>query len=289
MKTFYLFAACALTAISVCAQENCDTVTSVKNPTVVKVISSGNKKTIIVEGRQNEPEYYLEYNSSVDETPCDTIEEAWLFNIPLAKNTKKKRQRNLTYDAFCELYAGAVIPTAADRGFSRTGWEIGMLNLVKSSWQLSRCGTQFSIGIGWQYRHFTIGDGMMLGCNENNALELYPIPQGFDNVKSSLKSFAIQFPFALSQKIYRAFTIELGGIAMLNTYTTGNCSWSEGDVYSKHPIKNLHQRLLTLDTFARIGWRDNFAFYVRYAPMSQFKPHHGPQFDSVSIGLSIGF
>lgn len=289
MKAFYLFATFALTAISVCAQEVCDTVTSVVNPGVVKVISSGNKKTIIIEGRQNDPHYYLEYKSSVKETPSDTIEEAWLFNIPFSRNSKKKRYNNPTYDAFCDLYAGAAIPTSADRGFSRTGWEFGMLNVVKTAWRLSRCGTEFSIGVGWQYRQFTIGDGMMLGVNEAKTLFLYPIPQGFDNVKSSLKSFAIQFPFTLSQKIYRSFTIEVGGVAMLNTYTSGNCSWSEGDVHSKRPIKNLHQRLLTVDALARIGWRGNLAFYFRYSPMSQFKPHHGPKYNSAAIGLSIGF
>ena len=76
---------------------------------------------------------------------------------------------------------------------------------------------------------------------------------------------------------------------MFNTYTTANSSWQQGDVESKLSIKNLHQRLLTVDAIARIGFRDCMAFYVRYSPMSQFKPHHGPQYDSVAIGMSLGF
>lgn len=293
MKTRFLLATGMLIAAStMTAKEKNDTIAQVEKPGVVRIISSDSKKRIIVEGREGQSDYRLDYESSVSEIPVDSVDDMWAFNLPFTKTAgqnKTRRRSNPSIDAFCDLYAGGVIPTEADRGFSRAGWEIGMLNLVKAEWRLSRQGTALTLGIGWQYRTFNIGDGMILSRGEGGRLDLNPIVGEYDRTRSRINYFAIQIPLLLSQKIYRAFTIELGGVAMFNTYTTGSSSWEKDHVSSKAGIKDLHQRLLTVDALARIGWRDNLAFYVRYSPMSQFKPHHGPQYDSVAIGMSIGF
>lgn len=290
MKTISLiFTAITVTTMTASAVESGDTVATVNQPVIVRIISSGNNKKVTVEGCAGQPDYRLEYESSIKSESTDSIDEPFIFNIPFKRTTEEKKRNNPSIDCFNDIYAGAVIPTESDRGFSRTGWEIGMLNLVRADWRLSSCGTYLSLGIGWQYRHITIGDGMMLDRDQNGTLLVEPIAESYHKVKSSLKSFAIQIPLSLSQKIYKAFTIEVGGVAVLNTYTTGNVSWHEDNVSSKMSVKGLHQRLLTVDAFARIGWRGNMAFYVRYYPMSQFKPHHGPQYNSVAIGMSIGF
>lgn len=293
MKTRFLSAIVLLAAaVTINAQEKADTIAVVEKPTVVRIISSDDSKRIIIEGCEGRSDYKLDYETSVSNASADSIEDMWAFNLPFIKTieqNKPRRKTNPSFDALCDVYAGGVIPIEFDRGLSRAGWEIGMLNVVRSQWRLSHCGTYLSLGIGWQYRTFNIGDGMMLGRSDNGKLTLSPIPEDYDKAKSKLESFAIQFPLTLSQKIYKAFTIEVGGVAMLNTYTTGNCTWHEGDVESKLSLNNLHQRLLTVDFLGRIGWRDCVAFYVRYSPMSQFKPHLGPQYDSVAIGMSIGF
>lgn len=293
MKTRFLLTIGLLTATySATAEEKPDTIVNVEKPAVVKIISTGNSKRIIVEGRKGQPDYKLDYQSTVNASRQDSIDEMWAFNLPLIRpveQNKPGRKNNPSFDGFCDVYAGGVIPVEFDRGMNRAGWEIGMLNVVRADWRLTRFGIGLSLGIGWQYRSFNIGDGMMLGRYDAGKLTLSPIPAEYDKAKSKLESFAIQIPLTLSQKIYKAFTIEIGGVAMFNTYTTANSSWQQGDVESKLSIKNLHQRLLTVDAIARIGFRDCMAFYVRYSPMSQFKPHHGPQYDSVAIGMSLGF
>lgn len=290
MKTISLiFTAITVATMTASAVESGDTVATVDQPVIVRIINSGNNKKVTVEGCAGQPDYRLEYESSIKSESTDSIDEPFIFNIPFKRTTEEKKRNNPSIDCFNDIYAGAVISTESDRGFSRTGWEIGMLNLVRADWRLSSCGTYLSLGIGWQYRHITIGDGMMLDRDQNGTLLVEPIAESYHKVKSSLKSFAIQIPLSLSQKIYKAFTIEVGGVAVLNTYTTGNVSWNEDNVSSKMSVKGLHQRLLTVDAFARIGWRGNMAFYVRYSPMSQFKPHHGPQYNSVAVGMSIGF
>ncbi len=290
MKAIQLMMLAALTSATAMASESNDTVAVVEKPTSVAVITNENGKTIYIHGRECDPDYKLVYESAVNDDADTDIEQLWVFNPRFSRQIHKNRKPgNPTYNAICDLYAGAVIPSAADRGMSRTGWEIGMLNVADAEWRLSRCGTLLTLGIGWQYRHFTIGDGLMAARGENGAYQLSPIPEGYHHVKSSLKSFAIQFPLLLSQKICGSFTFEVGGVAMLNTYTTGNCTWREGNQTSKRSIKHLHQRILTVDCLARIGWRGDFAFYVRYSPMSQFSREFGPQFESVAIGGSLGF
>ena len=280
------------TASAMTAEERSDTIAQIEKPIVVRIISSPDKKRIIVEGREGQPDYNLDYESSVSKAPADSADDMWAFNLPFAKNAeqnKLRRRNNSSFDALCDVYAGGVIPTEADRGFSRAGWEIGVLNAIRSQWHLSRCGTDLSLGLGIQYRSFNIGDGMILGRSDAGRLTLMPVPEEYDKASSKLHTFSLQIPLTLSQKIYKAFTIEVGGVAMLNTYTTGSCKWKIDNVESQMSVKNLHQRLLTVDALARIGWRDCLAFYVRYSPMSQFKPHHGPQYDSVAIGMSLGF
>lgn len=290
MKTIKLFMLAALTSASAMASETNDTVAVIEKPTSVTVINKENGKTIIIEGRENDPAYKLVYESAVNDSTENDLEQLWVFNPPFSRQTKKKgKPANPSTDAFCDIYAGAVIPSEGDLGMSRTGWEIGMLNVGKINWRLSHCGTNLSLGIGWQYRHFTIGDRMMASRADNGAYVLTPIPSDYHNVKSSLKNFAIQFPLALSQKICGNFAIEVGGVAMLNTYTTGNCSWTENGTETKRSIKHLHQRILTFDALARIGWKGSISFYVRYSPMSQFSRQYGPQYESVAVGGSIGF
>lgn len=290
MKAIQLFMLAAVVPVSVLASETNDTIAVVEQPTVVEVISKDNGKTIIVQGRKSDQGYRLEYESAVNDGVDNDPELLWVFNPRFKRQSNcNRRSANPTTGAGCDIYAGAVIPSAADRGMSRTGWEIGMLNVGKVEWRLSRCGTRLSLGIGWQYRHFIIGDGLMARRDDNGAYLLSPKPTEYSDVKSSLKNFSIQFPLMLSQKIYRSFTFDVGGVAMLNTYTTGNCSWKEDGTKTKRPIKHLHQRILTVDALARIGWRGDFAFYVRYSPMSLFSRQYGPQFESVAIGASIGF
>lgn len=290
MKGIKLFILAALTSTSAMASENNDTVAVIEKPTSVVVINNENSKTIIINGCENDPNYKLVYESDVKDAAETDMEQLWVFNPHFGRALQNKRKpANPTVGAICDLYAGAVIPTVADRGMSRTGWEIGMLNVSKIEWRLSHFGTRLSLGIGWQYCHFTIGDGLMAERTKNGAYVLSPIPANYQNVKSSLKNFAFQFPLMLSQKIYSSFTFEIGGVAMLNTYTTGNCKWREDEATTKKPIKHLHQRLLTVDAIARIGWRGDFALYVRYSPMSQFSHQYGPQYKSVAIGASLGF
>ena len=293
MKAIQLFMLVAIAPISAFASEANDTVAVIEKPTSVTVINKENGKTIVIEGRKNDPDYKLVYESAVKDDAENDVEQLWVFNPRFTrqaqKNQKKRKAANPSTDAICDIYAGAVIPSEGDPGISRTGWEIGMLNVGKINWRLSNFGTNLSLGIGWQYRHFTIGDELMARRSDNGAYVLSPIPSEYHNVKSSLKNFSIQFPLALSQKLCGDFAIEVGGVAMLNTYTTGNCSWSENGTETKRSIKHLHQRILTVDALARIGWKGILAFYMRYSPMSLFSRQYGPQYESVAIGGSLGF
>lgn len=294
MKPFQLIALAATTWLSAAAGEPADTITTVKKPAVVKVITSPNRNSIIIEGCEGDPDFRLKYESDSRADSVAEFEGLWAFNSRFTgrsetKSTKSRKRRNPSVDGACDFYAGAVIPTSADPGISQAGWEIGMLNVAKVQWRLSRCGTGLSIGIGWDYRHFTIGDGLMARRATNGAYELTPIPADYSDVKSTLRNFAVQFPVLLRQSLSGKFTVEAGGVAMLNTYTTGNSSWFSNGAKSKMPLKNLHQRILTVDVLARIGFKDAFAIYARYSPIAQFTGQYGPQYQTIAVGASLGF
>lgn len=294
MKAIQLFMLAALAASAPArASEAGDTVAVVNNPSIITVKTTDSTNSIIIAGREDEPDFRLKYESSTNSGPETEIESLWAFNSRFTKNSgkdkKQRKRRNPSADGMCDFYAGAVIPTSADPGINKTGWEIGMLNVAKMQWRLSRCGTELSIGVGWHYRHLTIGDGLMASRGDNGAYTIAPIPADYSDVKSTLRNFAVQFPVALNQRLSGNFTVEIAGVAMLNSYTTGNASWSIAGTKSKTPLKNLHQRILTVDALARVGWKDTFAVYVRYSPMSLFDRQYGPQYQCVSVGASLGF
>ena len=290
MKAIQLFML-GLLAVSATAgaTEKTDSVTIITSPTIITIKNTDSGSTITVTGCKENPNFRFKSEStSVSSSDGLEAESLWAFNERFT-NRPKKKKRNPSADGFCDFYAGAIIPSDADAGISRAGWEIGMLNVAKLQWRLSNCGTEISLGIGWDYRHFTIGDGLRAYRGSNGSYDLSPIPDDDYNSKSTLRNFAVQFPLALRQKISGKFTLEVGGIAMINAYTTGNSSWRTDDTSSKLHIKNLHQRILTADILARIGWRNTFAFYFRYSPIPQFKNGFGPQYKSFSVGASLGF
>ncbi len=291
-RKFQLLALGALTALSAAAAEPTDTIIYIDKPSVVNITDGNGSRKIVVRGREGEPGFKFEYNGSID----DDMEVTGLEHL-LSLGTRltggfsgaPRRQRAFSVHVGCDFYAGAHIPLSGDDGLSKTGWQIGMLNVAKLQWRLSGSGTALSLGIGWQYSYLNIGDGLMGTRTADGAYLLQPIPAEYSKVKTSLRNFAVQFPLLLSQRLSGRFTFEAGGVMMLNTYTTGNRSWTDGDVNSKLQLKNLHQRLLTVDVMARLGWRGRFAVYVRYSPMQLFSTAYGPQFNPISVGGSLGF
>ena len=78
MKTRFLLTIGLLTATySATAEEKPDTIVNVEKPAVVKIISTGNSKRIIVEGRKGQPDYKLDYQSTVNASRQDSIDEMW--------------------------------------------------------------------------------------------------------------------------------------------------------------------------------------------------------------------
>ena len=282
-KTIITLLLAAMSTGIIKASGEIDTVYVANNPHSVTVISKGNSRRVEINGREG----IFRYESSVTDTSniAAGIDEPDIL-MPFIKTASKKK-RGSYIDYFCDLYGGAVIGTDAEQGFKHAGWEIGMLNLVKGGIALSS-STELSVGAGWVYRRLPIGGGMMPDADHGN-LYLKPIAEGFHNVSSSISSFSLQVPVLLYQNIYNNLGIEIGGVANLNTYTMAKTSWHSDQNKHKTVFKGLHQRMLTVDAIARIGLRGVIALYVRYSPMSAFKLQHGPQYDSVSLGLSIGF
>lgn len=284
-KAFFTAMFSAVCAFITIAAENPDTIKIVERPKSVTVITDGNVKTIKVKGSKDNPEFRYEYKSTVIDTAETTSDDSSDFNLPFFKKTDKKKK--ISTDWITDIYVGAVIPTAADRGFSTAGWEIGMLGVVRGSYRLSPT-TELSIGLGWQYSRLPLGAGMRYETNAGN-LSAVEIPDDMYKVKSSLRSFKIRIPVLLYQSIYKDFGFDFGAVVDLNTYTTAKSSWNKDADSHKTTFKGLHQRILTVDALLRIGLRGSIAAYVRYSPMSMFKEAHGPQFDAVAIGVSLGF
>ncbi|MDE5812592.1 MAG: hypothetical protein K2H61_09865 [Muribaculaceae bacterium] len=259
-----------------------DTLTDVNGVRQVVVTKKGQISTITLTGSDKDPHYYYslttEVNSTLDLGKID--DEEWGLSLPFLNQRSHKKSRVVWGNDF---YIGVTVPTAAPKGLSGS-IECGLGKIVGLELQPWQGGPQFGIGFGFHYRQFTLHHGQVF-LADHHRLSIIPVEA--DRVSSRLRNFGFQVPVTITQNISNGFGITIGAAAMFNTFTCASSTTYVNDLQFKNSYRNLHQRLLTLDLMAAIGWTRSASLYVRYSPLKLFNEQWGPQFNTLSFGLSL--
>lgn len=224
----------------------------------------------------------------------------WDFNIPFknsgsTKSSNRRQNARFSFDLLSDLEFGMGLVSAhsqapgMDVEFGNAGWEFFLINLYKWEYRPLK-KTRLSLGFGVDWRNYRMkGENRFL--KENNKLVIAPYPDGADIKFSRVKVFSMTLELMLRQDFNKHVSIMAGPVVNFNThgsiktrYTIGNGKEKEG---FKETSSNIHQKPVTVDFKAQFVISP-ISFYFKYSPTNTLDTDYGPEFKSISAGLSIG-
>lgn len=277
-----IFAGC-LAAGAVNDSIPADTVVCIEKPHNVKVIKNGTSVEVKVEGRGNDERFNYSYVMADDKSDYELKDLSYDMKIPFVNRPWKK-----TKCVSSDFYAGPLFVLEGG-GAIKDSWQFGIGRLLGVDYTPWYKGPSFGIGFGIAYRQMSVGAGWSLD-KQGDKLVTIPIDaENIDEHHGRIRSWSVQVPFVITQKIYRSLGFSLGVVMDLNFYTKAFYNYCIGDTRYSIDFKGLHQRMLTPELYAAVGSVDNIGVYVRYVPVSMFKAQYGPSFKTLSIGVTMGF
>lgn len=259
-----------------------DTLAAVSGAKSVTVTRSGNMLNVTVVGSDDNEDYYYSHTSE----SADDIDygDKWGLSLPFLKETPAYSKVETVWAN--QLYIGIAMPTSAPAGLDQSiewGWG-RMVGVRFSPW---RRGPKLTIGAGIHFEKYNLHGGQIFG-SDRKQLTLIAAPQGARDIHNRLFNFGFTVPVTISQNLYKDFAIAVGAELRFNTYTKASTRYSIDNVEYSQNIKQLQQRQLTPSLYGAIGWLDDFGLYVRYTPGHLFDRQWGPEFQTVSFGITIG-
>lgn len=287
MKQLFITLCLSVMAISATAagKEHTDTIKTLTNVSSVTVTENGGKTVISVTGTYDN----MPYRYSIDsETVSDSDSEISLadnpfdFDLPFTSEKKRRRCHMLWLR---DIYTGMLL----ENNYTGMGggWEIGVGQIVGIGYQPWRNGPKFRTAIGFGVRNMGTDKGYRFN-RIGGKLLLEPEVDGAEHSSSHLTSHDIRIPFSIQQKIYKSFFIECSAILNFNIYTDASTEYTIDGIKYRETYKGLHQRLLTPEFRATIGFSNAIAVYYS-SPFTTMRRDYGPQFRHSCVGISLFF
>lgn len=280
MKIRTLISALCLAAAAAASAQSTDTVATFYRPDSVVVRATTDALSVTVDGDRAGDRYHYTYSTKVDSAD----NSLWNINLPFTKSQGNTRRSRLWVDWGRDLYVGAALPVANERGM-RAGWEIGLQEIVGLYWRPSRRGPCIGLGAGIGYRSANVGNGYMLD-QENRILFVSPTPEDVVKASSRLHLLRLHVPLTVTQRLFGHVSLRVGAVLNLNTYMSATTKFKTADVAGKTSFHSLRQRFATVDVFGAISFCNDMGLYVRYSPMETFAAGCGPRYKALSFGIT---
>ena len=286
-KTILLIAAMFAMALT-CNATN-DTVTVIEQPSQVIITETPNGVKVNVQGAKNNDS--ANYTYTVEHQANDKVttsqQRDWEIRFPFSKNDSSKRYHwSVTSDGF---YMGGGIHHSWD--MINNSFEIGLLDIAAVNYD-SHHGQDISLGIGFHHRSFSLKRPNMLVRDEATDIvspSFYPEGVELKDRSSNLNMWAFQFPLMFRQKIYKSFSIKVGGIMNWNYLAQVNNHYKIGKTEYHITQRGLKQNKITFDLMGGLSLGP-IGVYCRYSPNEVFKKGYGPEIKNTwTLGAAIGF
>lgn len=276
-------------AFTLSAQTNdmpADTLSVVRNAHSVVVTRSPGANTITVVGQGDNPDFFYQYKSEVNDTigaNAGAADQEWGLSLPFLREQRRQKSE---VSWLAHTYIGICMPVDGPDGLDQSV-DVGFGKLVGLNYTPWKKGPTFSFGVGFFLQKFALHRNQMFAM-DGKQLIITDAPEGATDKHVRLFNFGFDVPLTVTQEISHGFKFSAGVIGKFNTYTTASNKFTVDGRSYEQSFKGLQQRILTYDIYGAVGW-DDFALYFRYAPVSMFKSGNGPQFDVISFGVNLGF
>ena len=288
MKQTVLLIVAIFSVALVCSATN-DTVKVIENPSQVIITETPNGVKVNVQGSKDDNS--AKYSYTVEHQANDKVttnqESDWEIRYPFAKSDSTSTSHwAIIMDGF---YMGGGISHSWD--MINNSFEIGLLNFAAINYD-SRHGQDISLGVGIHHKSFSLKRPNMLVRDEmTDVVSAMHYPEGVESTdrSSNLNMWALQFPLIFRQKIYKSFSIRLGGIMNWNYLAQVNNHFKIGKSDYHITERGLKQNKITFDVMGGLTLGE-IGIYCRYSPNEVFKKGYGPEIkDTWTLGGTIAF
>lgn len=265
------------------------TVKTIIKPKSVVVVKENGVTKLHVTGTADDPNYNYKFEIKNDEAAGDSntnSTEEWGLNLPFLKNDGRLKSTFISGGE--DIYIDMMWPESKSSGM-KTSWELGIGRVISFNWlpDVNR-RVKFTFGIGLGVRSISFKHDRRLYLNDGH-LTLDAPAEGEKVRSSKILECEVRFPFMFTAPIYKAFKFSIGAAGIWNVHSKANSTWEVGDTKYTESFKGLHQRQLNFELVGTLGFDDAVGVTVHYRPLSDFTTVYGPEFKTISLGLSFNF
>ena len=170
-----------------------------------------------------------------------------------------------------QLAVGINLVTGAPDGYKFApfkSWDINW-TVVQYNYTPNGASQTYSAGVGLNWRNYGLKDNGSALVKTGELIDLGGFPVGAGSKSSSIQTVGINIPLLFTQRFSDDFSLTVGPVVNFNAWGWVNRNYEMGDT----------DIVLGVFDFSGIG------VFCKYSPMSVLKKDHGPEFQSVTVGL----
>ncbi len=239
--------------------------------------------------------------TDVSVTPDTTPTELTDANKHKHHHHKHKKHPREEGD-FGDFHVGFVTALGAPAGMDVDFWSSAEIGFAPVAYRwYTRSGNQnVSVSFGFNWRNYRMTGHNRFVKDGMGYLTIEPYPEAVAHTAefSRIKVFSLYLPVRYTVDLSKDWAFSLGAILNFNTYASVETHYKETTHFPnldtkvtnrvQESIKKIHQRPVTVDFLAQLNWR-GVGLYVKYSPCQVINPDWGPDFSSLSTGVSLGF
>ncbi len=292
MKKSVLLFGCLILCLQAQAQTANEDSIVVNRPEKVSIITNDKQQTIEIIGSEENPNYHFSRTTDWNNQSLSVTKENksdWDFRIPFTKESKRNKRHSKS--AF-EIGGIALGWNKALNGPSNmnvnmgASYEIMADHLLNYVYYPQRNGHSFQIGFGISWKNFRM-NGRNRFIKEGDRITIGKYPEGADIEFSRLKIFSWTLPVMYGYEFGKDLSVKVGPVLQFNTYGSLKTKYKEASGEKiKIVDKNIHQNPVTIHLQGQINWKA-IGLYVKYSPCHVLNTDFGPEFESLSTGITL--
>ena len=286
----YLLSLLAVFGLSAFAAESNDTLVKVNHPDSVLVTRNDSAVKLQVFGAYNDKTAKYVYTVPTQGTELvDAAASRWKFpEAPLTFKHKTKGKKGAYEVTAGSLLLGFNLVQNAPQGISSDVWGRNIdieLSLMRFSIIRNR-RQRFSLGWSYGWTKVALDGGMALHL-DNGVTSVGRFADGQNPIRSVFRLNRHSFPLLYTRQM-DGMSVTVGPVLNLNVrpriYNTYLDTKGTEQQYAYK--KGIHFTPATVSFYGEIK-KDWFGIFVRYTPQSMFEKGYGPDFQTLTVGLSF--
>lgn len=298
MKTISIIITMLCAALMPVNAQETDTLV-VEKPEKVIISTNADTMNIRIAGREGNPEYRYEKTLVTGNDTQETTVSSESRRSPLAWDFSSIENTSYNGLGFSfgiapSLYAGFLMPLSKPDGMSTSffrTYEAGVDNLLTLFAEKSNSRWEFRFGLGLIWKNITMTKSNRFVGDRDGNVSVEGYPEGTSSDHSDINLYGMTLTLGAKYRLYSDFYL---GTSLLmeiypNVHTT--CESRYIDLDGKPTIeKSELTGIRRINPALRVDFASRFGgFFLKVNPLSVFKKGAGPQFSTVTFGLSLNF